>query len=138
MNVTFRLMWQTRTANLEGELRGTVVNDTHKQFLLDDLSVRGFRAEEVDALDTVLKDADPFLRIYRLASTDVKVRLCALLEGMPPEAFSWFVLATLPSAMLQGANAQIWPDGIGGFTQASKDAITEMRAAAEAYRPGTR
>jgi len=62
-----------------------------------------------------------------------RTRLLEALRTMPDEAFEWFVLATTPSAMLKGANAQIWPDGIGGFQQASKEAITEVRAAAEAY-----
>lgn len=62
-----------------------------------------------------------------------RTRLLAALTTMPDEAFGWFVLATTPSAQLKGANAQIWPDGIGGFTQASKEAIAEIRAAAEAY-----
>lgn len=62
-----------------------------------------------------------------------RTRLLNALATMPDEAFGWFVRATLPSAQLHGANAQIWPDGIGGFTQASKEAITEIRAAAEAY-----
>lgn len=44
--IVLKLTWQTRTANLEGELRGEVVNDHHKQALITDLSVRGFRAEE--------------------------------------------------------------------------------------------
>jgi hypothetical protein len=62
-----------------------------------------------------------------------RTRLLQALTTMPEEAFGYFVLASLPSAMLHGAHAQIWPDGIGGFTQASKDAITAVRAAAAAY-----
>ncbi len=62
-----------------------------------------------------------------------RTRLLKALRTMPEEAFDWFVLATRPAAMLKGAHAQIWPDGIGGFTQASQAAITEVRAAAEAY-----
>lgn len=60
-------------------------------------------------------------------------RLLKALETMPDEAFAWFVLATAPSAMLHGANNQIWPDGIGGFMHASQVAIAEVRAAADAY-----
>jgi hypothetical protein len=66
-----------------------------------------------------------------------RTRLLNALTTMPDEAFGWFVLATSASAHLAGANTQIWPDGIGGFTQASKDAITEIRAAAEAWRTET-
>ncbi len=33
--------------------------------------------------------------------------------------------------MLHGAHAQIWPDGIGGFTQESRASIEETRAAAK-------
>lgn len=57
---------------------------------------------------------------------------------MPDEAFSWFVLATVPSAMMKGANNQIWPDGIGGFTKESKESINEVRAAANEYLEGER
>ena len=55
------------------------------------------------------------------------------LTTMPDEAFGWFVLACQPSAMTHGANAQIWPDGIGGFTSQSRKAITAIREAAAAY-----
>jgi hypothetical protein len=62
-----------------------------------------------------------------------RVRLLHALEHMPDEAFGYFVLAIGSHAMMHGALAQIWPDGIGGFTAASKASITEIRAAAEAY-----
>jgi hypothetical protein len=62
-----------------------------------------------------------------------RMRLLLALALMPDEAFSWFVLAAVPSAMLHGATAQIWPDGIGGFSDESKQAITEVRDAANAY-----
>jgi hypothetical protein len=62
-----------------------------------------------------------------------RARLLAALATMPDEAFGWFVMATLPAAMTHGAQAQIWPDGIGGFTDASRAAITEVQAAAAAY-----
>jgi len=55
------------------------------------------------------------------------------LATMPDEAFGWFVLAAQPSAMTQGANTQIWPDGIGGFTAESRAAITALRDAVEEY-----
>jgi hypothetical protein len=52
---------------------------------------------------------------------------------MPDEAFGWFVMACPQSAMTKGGNAQIWPDGIGGFSHDSKVAIEEVRAAADEY-----
>jgi len=62
-----------------------------------------------------------------------RLRILAALEAMPDEAFSWFVVACKPSAMLDGAKIQIWPDGIGGFSAASKQSIEEVRAAAVEY-----
>lgn len=56
-----------------------------------------------------------------------------LLRTMPEEAYSWFVIATAPSAMLKGANNQIWPDGIGGFLEQSRVAIEAVRAEADRY-----
>ena len=60
-------------------------------------------------------------------------QLLRALETMPDEAFGWFVRATAPKAMLKGANNQIWPDGIGGFTKESQQAIQNVRAAADEY-----
>lgn len=60
------------------------------------------------------------------------------LGSMPDEAFGYFVLACRPSAMTHGALAQIWPDGIGGFTGASRKSITDVRNAAEVYLEGKR
>lgn len=65
-----------------------------------------------------------------------RTRLLAALATMPDEAFDWLALACLPSAMLHGAHAQIWPDGVGGFVAASRAAIDEARAAAGAYVAG--
>ena len=52
---------------------------------------------------------------------------------MPDEAFAWLALATLPRAMIRGATVQIWPDGIGGFTNASRRSIELVRADAAAW-----
>jgi hypothetical protein len=62
-----------------------------------------------------------------------RTRIIAALTTMPDEAFGWFVLAAQTSAMIKGGNTQIWPDGIGGFTDESRKSITEIRAAAEEY-----
>jgi hypothetical protein len=71
--------------------------------------------------------------------TDAKrTRLVRAIETMPDEAFAWLVLACAPHAMMHGAGAQIWPDGIGGFTAASRAAIEEARAAAAAWLTASR
>jgi Na+-transporting NADH:ubiquinone oxidoreductase subunit NqrA len=57
----------------------------------------------------------------------------AALTTMPDEAFAWVVLAMQSSAMTRGGNVQIWPDGIGGFSDASQVSIMAARTAAEAY-----
>jgi len=62
-----------------------------------------------------------------------RAHLMEAIKVMPDEAFGWLALACQPSAMLHGANVQIWPDGTGGFTRASRDAITAARAAAAEY-----
>ena len=62
-----------------------------------------------------------------------RTALLAVLAEMPDEAFGYFVLAIAAHAMLHGASAQIWPDGIGGFTGASRASITAVRAAALAW-----
>lgn len=59
--------------------------------------------------------------------------LITALATMPDEAFGWFVLACPQSAMTQGGATQIWPDGIGGFTGASRQSIEAVRAAAKSY-----
>jgi hypothetical protein len=62
-----------------------------------------------------------------------RLKLLLILSIMPEEAFSWLVLAMRKSAMTQGANNQIWPDGIGGFTHESRESINQAREAAEEY-----
>lgn len=62
-----------------------------------------------------------------------RARLLKALATMPDEAFSWVVLACGQSAMTHGALAQVWPDGVGGFTAASRASIEEARAAAVAW-----
>jgi hypothetical protein len=62
-----------------------------------------------------------------------RLELLSALATMPDEAFSWLVVALQPAAMTHGATAQLWPDGIGGFTSASRESITAVRTAAAAY-----
>lgn len=57
-------------------------------------------------------------------------RLLDAIGTLPDEALSWLALACAPKAMLHGAHAQIWPDGIGGFTRESRAAIDRVREAA--------
>jgi len=59
--------------------------------------------------------------------------LIAALATMPDEAFGWFVLACRPAAMMTGALSQIWPDGMGGFSSASRASVEAVRQAAAAY-----
>jgi hypothetical protein len=60
-------------------------------------------------------------------------QIVSALATMPDEAFSWFAMATQASAMTHGALTQIWPDGTGGFTAASRAAIATVQAAAADY-----
>lgn len=62
-----------------------------------------------------------------------RVALLTALATMPDEAFGWFVLACPVSAMMKGGHAQIWPDGMGGFSQESQTSVEAVRAAADAY-----
>jgi hypothetical protein len=55
---------------------------------------------------------------------------------MPDEAFSWLVVACMPPGSIMFRAAQIWPDGVGGFSPASRTAITEARAAAAELMAG--
>ena len=64
--------------------------------------------------------------------------LLAALATMPDEAFGWFVLACPRAAMTKGGLAQIWPDGMGGFTQASRASVEAVRKAADAYLDASR
>lgn len=59
--------------------------------------------------------------------------LIAALATMPDEAFDWFVVACPTSAMAHGGRAQIWPDGIGGFSAESRASIDAVRKTADAY-----
>jgi hypothetical protein len=61
-------------------------------------------------------------------------RFLAALRTMPDEAFSWLISSCAPSMHL--GRPQVWPDGVGGFQQASREAIAEAQAAAEAYLAG--
>ena len=60
-----------------------------------------------------------------------RLKLLLLLASMDDEAFSWVALALLPKAMTHGARIQIWPDGLGGFSD--KETIEAARQAAKEY-----
>jgi len=70
-----------------------------------------------------LKDSIPNIQGRRL--------IIKALQDMDDEAFSWFVLAIPPSAMLHGGTCQIWPDGLGGFKDRKN--IELLREAAQEY-----
>jgi hypothetical protein len=53
----------------------------------------------------------------------------ALLPTLPEEALQYLVLACSSPQTAPGCKA--WPDGIGGFTEPSQHAITQIRAAAD-------
>lgn len=59
--------------------------------------------------------------------------LIKALATMPEEAFDWLVLACPTSSMMKGGRAQIWPDGMGGFSSESQASVEAMRTAADAY-----
>jgi hypothetical protein len=86
----------------------------------------GFRFED-DPTDTT---GDSFTVTVPDAT---RGQMIEALATMPEEAFGWFVLAARSSAMTQGATAQIWPDGIGGFMPESRAAIEALRDAVAAY-----
>lgn len=67
-----------------------------------------------------------------------KTRILKAFADMPDEAFGYLLLAAAPSAMFHGGQSQIWPDGIGGFSDASRASITEVRAACDEYLQGLR
>jgi hypothetical protein len=54
-------------------------------------------------------------------------KLLTVLRQMPDEAFGYLLLALLPHAAAEGATCQIWPDGIGGFTEPAAMSISEAR-----------
>lgn len=58
-----------------------------------------------------------------------KTKFLQILSEMSDEGFSWLLLACQKSAMMHGAGTQIWPDGLGGFSDREK--IEELRAEAE-------
>lgn len=60
-----------------------------------------------------------------------RVELLLLLARMNDEAFAYVALAMQKSAMTGGALTQIWPDGLGGFTD--RDIIEAARKAADDY-----
>jgi hypothetical protein len=64
---------------------------------------------------------------------EIQQQIAELLRTMPDEAFTWFVLATMPSAVFEGAKTQIWPDGAGGFMKESRESINAIREAAKRY-----
>lgn len=68
-----------------------------------------------------------------MKKAEVRQEIVEILRTMPDEAFTWLVLATLPSAMFHGAKAQIWPDGAGGFMKESRASIEAIRDAAKRY-----
>jgi hypothetical protein len=47
------------------------------------------------------------------------------------EAMAWLALSLLPSAMMHGAHTQVWPDGLGGFTD--REGIERVRELAKRY-----
>jgi len=61
---------------------------------------------------------------------EIRARLIAVLVTMPDEAFGWFVAWAMTSESISHFK---YPDGLGGFQQASRDAIEQLRAAAKAY-----
>ena len=103
------------------EATGADVRLTDSVVLLQ--AARDSVADFVDHIDcrrSVIVDVEPR-----------RVELLRLLGCVDAEAFSWLVLALLPSAMLHGAAAQVWPDGTGGFKD--NKTIAAIRTAAERY-----
>lgn len=60
-----------------------------------------------------------------------KLKVLLALAQLDDEAFEYLVLALLPSAQLNGAYAQVWPDGVGGFRDSAL--IAAVRTAATEY-----
>lgn len=58
-----------------------------------------------------------------------RLKLLLLLAQLDDEAFDWLLLALLPSALLHGAHAQVWPDGLGGFSD--RETIIAVQAEAK-------
>lgn len=61
------------------------------------------------------------------AQITARKQMLAALAKMPEESFGWFVL------WASGVPMQ-YPDGLGGFQEASRKAITALRTAAKAYK----
>lgn len=60
--------------------------------------------------------------------------LLQILRTMPWEAFGWFVAwATVQTAANQLPHQFRFPDGLGGFKPASREAIEALRAEAQLY-----
>ncbi len=70
--------------------------------------------------------ADALLAARDAATPATRANLIAVLAAMPEEAFGYFV------AWAGGMTLQ-YPDGLGGFQQASQDSIKQLRAQAKAY-----
>jgi hypothetical protein len=82
-----------------------------------------------DDLDSIKKRLEEFVSTMPKS----KLRVITELAGMPDEGFSWLILCVPPKAMMHGGTAQIWPDGIGGFQNATRVSIEATRAAAQEY-----
>lgn len=80
------------------------------------------------------------LKFEEVADTPLKLKgnLLLALAQMPDEAFGWFTLAAMQGAMTGGALTQIWPDGDGGFSVESREAIEAVRCWAGAFNEAKR
>lgn len=61
-----------------------------------------------------------------------KADLVNAIANLPEEAFGWLVL-TLCDLPLQTARGQVWPDGLGGFSNESRTGIEAVRTAARVF-----
>lgn len=72
-----------------------------------------------------------------MTKTQARTQLLHALETMPDEAFGWLVGGCLPpphgAAGGFGPMPRIWPDGLGGFLETSREAIVAVQTAAQAY-----
>lgn len=122
-----QLAVRTRIMHLDGHLRGTIVQESRswQQFQrgLRALGITVTEADEAPAGDSLMVPVNDATR----------GDLIAALAAMPEESFSWFALACQASAMTKGGNAQIWPDGIGGFSAESRASIETVRKAVDAW-----
>ena len=67
----------------------------------------------------------------RANRNQARAKLIGHLTMLDDEAFTWLVLACLPSSMARGARVGIWPDGLGEFEDRAN--IAGIRFAAQAY-----